>query len=97
MKTPENLPVATCVANLETKIHEAAQAGPLKVGPFAIWEGGERETIEIVGQIKLKGFFADRGIRWLCPSRGSRGLFGKGYVEIRREMGTNADGLPKVK
>lgn len=82
-------PQAGCVAALE----DIAEALPvLAVGPFAQWSQGE--VIAITGRIKLRGFFDTDAVRWVCLARGSKGLFGKGYIAMPPERVAH---LPLVK
>lgn len=68
------------MANLEGLIADMIKSRTLKVGPVAQWHDGK--IIRIAGRIKLRGYFADVGVRWLCEGYGDKGLFGKGYVDI---------------
>lgn len=76
------LPQATCCAHLEDLI----EAMPMPAcGRIAQWSGSEHDAIEIIGRIRLRGYFETDGVRWICRNRGAKGLFGKGYVAMKPE------------
>ena len=85
-------PKASCIADLERLIRERAELNTLTIGPLAQWEHkwkeGTADIIYVRGQYRSKGWtqsvFNPRGslIRWDCPDRGRKGLFGKGIRVI---------------
>ena len=79
MTTVETLPIGECVAQVEYLIWEMPFP---EVGTFARWSRDESQTIEIIGRIKLRGMFGGGAVRWVCKAYGSKGLFGKGYIEM---------------
>lgn len=80
--TETRLPIASCVAHLEDLIGAMPMPTRCRV---AQWSGSEHDAIEIVGRIKLRGIFDTDAVRWICRNRGSKGLFGKGYVAMSPE------------
>ena len=85
-------PQASCLADLDRIIRERLDAGTLSVGPIAqwahAWKVDSADTIYVQGQYRSRGWtqgvFNPKGslIRWQCPARGNKGLFGKGLAEV---------------
>lgn len=80
--TETRLPIATCIAALSDLIEGMPMPTRCRI---AQWSGSEHDAIEIIGRIKLRGIFDTDGVRWICRNRGSKGLFGKGYVAMKSE------------
>lgn len=71
------LPTATCCANLEDIIRGLVTTGNIKPGICAVF--GD-DDIYIKGKVLTKGYFPRLCVRWICPARGSKGLFGSGLA-----------------
>lgn len=72
------LPIAHCIANIDSIIENAAMAGKIELGPVARWQTGE--TIYIRGKWRSKSAMFPRWcIRWQTGDQKS-GMFAKGLA-----------------
>jgi hypothetical protein len=90
-----------CVAHVMRAMSEKIAAKTICLGQIGQFGPGKTDTtirpVYVMGRIKLTGYFSQHGVRWLCPDYGSKGLFGKGYVEVHREHVDNILHLPLTK
>jgi len=95
----ETLPRAGCLAQLDEIIRDLPYA-PRPGDTVALWE---HKWADKEGRIIVDGIWHSRGqwgaqaIRWHCPERGNKGLFGRGLALYGMDLPSWAETLPRVK
>lgn len=69
--------ILDCVRDIELEI-EKKIANNEKIIADVIGEWAAGETVFIRGKFQTTGYFPRVCIRWECPGRGNRGIFGRG-------------------
>lgn len=90
-----------CVAHIHDIVRAKIESKTICLGRIGQFGPGKTDTtirpVYIIGRLALTGLFCQHGIRWLCPGYESKGLFGKGYVEVHREHVDSIMHLPLTK